>query len=705
MTVTRSAIQPSRLPSKAPVHAQQTPTRSLSISTSTSKHPSSIASSKAPAPSWSSYWKPSDHDVPRLTKTPWEEGRHKRNSTLRQSKTETQFPARIFQQLPREIYNCIVVQLEALHLQLNQACSACYLRDLHSLSLTSRAWDRATVMQMYQRIYVNGHDDRSQSQRRKLKGPGRLKLLRRTLRERHSMARLVQELHLPDFQTLYQQASIEREEIVNLVASLVMACPSLERLVGFHIPFTQSFDRLSYALATRSNLRERVWLLSESQDGYLDREDNDEVNDYYLAACDPMEHFIGLNSGHSLLTTIVLHQRSGDTGPTLNFRAIIGSLRRYPILQHLSVSGLPATSFTNVTLNALPSGLRSLRLENLPGINDKGLQKFATSHLATSLEKLVLINLELSSMITIMNILSKHLCRLQQFTIVQYRTPDLHSRSSISDLSSPFLEFLHFEFRSQSGPPIDPFSPEMRKSMEFPFTNSEPISCLATSFLAKNIKEGAFPRLRRIRIPHDPQGLIQAVCKPRATALLPSDTSLFTRPIHENTSHEYAIMVESHQSSEKQDSHYTIPPSPRADSAIDSPTFDLGPCSSAITPSKTRLAAQARILAARKNPLVVVRVYDPEGNVRIDTAIGGYLGDVKSNIMYDLKPDANRWPGSRDQTGPPQPEWITGIEDLADERTVVYDRTHQRHWGNCGHRVGGRVGRHSVRVEKLFSEH
>lgn len=698
----QSAPKPSTQAPGAQADQMQPPARSLSVSKTTPKRANSITSSKASAPSWSAYWKSQDDDIPHLTKTPWEAERYKRNSTWRRSGPEREFPARVFRTLPREIYDCIAVQLEALHLQQDDACSACYLEDLHSLSLTSRAWDRAATLQMYRRIYVIGHDDHSQSQKIRIKAPSRLKLLRRTLRERHSMARHVRELHLPDYQTLYRQAGIEREEIVNLVASLVMACPSLERLVGFHVPFTQSFDRLSYALATRPKLRERVWLLSEPADGCPDEEYEDEVNNYYLAARDPTERFLDLNSGHPLLTTLVLHRSSGDFAPTLNFRATIGTLRQLPMLQHLLISGFPAASFTNMTLNALPPRLLSLRLENLPGVNDKGLQKFATSHLATSLEKLTLINLEVSSLVTITNILSEHLSKLQRFTIAQYRTPDLHSRSSIPDFYGPSLRFIHFEFRSQSGPPIDPFSPETRKSMEFPFATPEPISCLATSLLAMNIKEGAFPVLRRVRIPHDPQGLVQALCKPRATALLPSDTSLFTRPIQQPVSRGYAIMIESHESPKKQNSPYVVPLSPRADSAMDSPTFEFSPTSSTFTPSKSRLAAQARILAARKTPLITVRVYDPEGEMCIDTGIGGYLGDIKSSIMYDLKPDSSRWPGNLDQSGPPQPEWITGIEDLTDERTGTQDKPCERHWGSCGHRVGGRVGYHTVRVEELF---
>lgn len=677
----------------------RTPVRSLSVSDTSPKHSNSITHSKATAFSVSEYWRPQSSDIPHLTKTPWEVGRYKKNSTWRRSTQKREFPAHIFEKLPREIYECIVTQLEKIHLHRDQACPSCYLRDLHSLSLTSRAWDKAVTPHLYIKIYVPGHENHSGSTKTKAHSPGRLKLLRRTLRERYPLARRVHELHLPGFQTLYQQAAIERKHIINLVASLVMACPLLERLVGFHIPFTQGFDRLSYSLATRPKLRERVWLLSEPEYDYAFEEDDDEVS-YYLAARDPTEHFLSLNSGHSLLTTLVIHRYPGDISPNLNFRAMVGTLRQLPSLQHLSISGLPATSFTNLALNSLPPGLLSLRLENVLGINDKGLQKFLTSCLSSSIERLALINLELTSLNTIANILSDNLGNLRRFTISQYRTPDLGSRMPIPNLASPRLHFLHFEFRSQAGPAVDPFSPGSRKSMDFPFVNTEPISCLAISLLATNIKGGAFPALRRVRVPFDPQGLIQALCKPRATALLASDTSFFTRPLQKLGSHGYAYKVEAHV--ESRDSSPGAPLSPRADSAIESPTFDTNLPPSTLSPSKIRITAQARILAARKVPLMQVRVYDPEGEICIDSGIGGYIGDLKSNIVYDLAPDASRWPGNLDQSGPPQPEWTVGIEDLVDERTAPSEWVRERLWGSCGHRVGGRVGINTVRVGELF---
>jgi hypothetical protein len=85
-------------------------------------------------------------DTPHLTKTPWELGRHKKQKSLKI--VDFQIPTKIFKTLPKEVYSCIIAHLEQIHLHREQACPACYLKDLHSLSLVSRAWDKATRAQM-----------------------------------------------------------------------------------------------------------------------------------------------------------------------------------------------------------------------------------------------------------------------------------------------------------------------------------------------------------------------------------------------------------------------------------------------------------------------------------------------------------------------------------------------------------------------------
>lgn len=333
---------------------------------------------------------------------------------------------------------------------------------------------------------------------------------------------------MPDFQALYLAASIEREEIVNLVASLVMTCPNLERLVGFHIPFTHSFDRLSHALSTRSKLKERMWVLT---DAYVEEDETEEncSQGYYHAACDPMERFLELNANYTNLSTLVIHREWPQSTTSLTYRAIVGTLKQLPELHHLSLSGLPPSSFPNLALNSLPPNLRSLRLENLPGINYRGLQRLSSSPLVLSLRSLTLIDLEIGHLDVLASFLSPQVPLLEDFSLSQHTAPILHAGPDTPTFLSPTLKRVHWELRSQAGPPLPLLSPVAPKDEHaFPFPNNEPIACLATRVLATSIENGLLPALRRIRAPHDPQGILQALCKPLGAALLRSDMSVFT---------------------------------------------------------------------------------------------------------------------------------------------------------------------------------
>jgi hypothetical protein len=83
---------------------------------------------------------------PHLTQTSWELERHKRQRHPKS--VEVQLSETIFKALPREVYECIISQLEQVHLGEDEPCPACQLRDLHSLSLVSRAWDKVTISHM-----------------------------------------------------------------------------------------------------------------------------------------------------------------------------------------------------------------------------------------------------------------------------------------------------------------------------------------------------------------------------------------------------------------------------------------------------------------------------------------------------------------------------------------------------------------------------
>jgi hypothetical protein len=90
-------------------------------------------------------------EVPHLVRTPWELERHKRNSVRSSRKRMTissEMSPNIFKRLPREVYDCVVEKLEQLHLAQDDSCSSCFTKDLYSLSLTNRAWDRAATLRM-----------------------------------------------------------------------------------------------------------------------------------------------------------------------------------------------------------------------------------------------------------------------------------------------------------------------------------------------------------------------------------------------------------------------------------------------------------------------------------------------------------------------------------------------------------------------------
>lgn len=509
---------------------------------------------------------------------------------------------------------------------------------------------------------------------------------------------------MPEIQALYLNATIEREDIVNLVASLVMVCPELERVVGFHIPYTHSFDRLSHALSTRPKLKERVWIMADPR---VDEEDDDEdpTKVYYHAACDPTERFLELNSNEGHLSSLVLHQESARPTIDLTYRAIIGTIHQLPSLRHLSLSGLSGASFSNLALSALPPNLQSLRLENLPGVNEKGLQRLSSSDVVLSMKSLALLDLEIMDSATIAGFLCPHLSLLKKFSFAQHEAPSLCVGPETTVFQSRTLECIHWEIRSQVYPPptlLSPFALDHQQSSLFP-SDDEPEPCLATRLLATGIADGLFPALRRIRAPHDPQGVLQALCKPLATAFLRSDASFFA-----TTSQSTHPPAPSISSASENSSTYSLkqflstePDEMRTDSAVGSPSSAYftdnvkeAPLITAPIPARSRFAAQARVLAARKDPYLVIRVINPDNIVQSEETIGGFLGDLKSRIRYDLKPDQER--EAMDDEDESAHEWITGIDDVMGEWNIA------RGYSGCRHGVGGRVGRKAVDVMELF---
>lgn len=346
-----------------------------------------------------------------------------------------------------------------------------------------------------------GQDSKEHTKKYKMKTGVRLKLLRRTLRERSYLAQHVRELKVP---RLHVEGDALRKEIISIVASLVMACPNLERLVGFYPVYTHGFDRLTHALSTRKKLKEQMWLIGEN--AAITQRSQKQLAPGLM---DPeqKESFVHFHDAWASLTTLFLHspgfgilekdifvniRSDGDPrrlqGP--------GMLHRLPALKHLCISNFDMDDFDDFTLQHLPA-LHSLRLQDLEGITFWGLSEFSRTTNAFSLRNLSLVNLDVKYISAISNLLL-HLKNMTRFTLVQDSSPEVaEGEIAIQPIvASHLLEFLHWEI-------IVPGSANIN--------------------LANSIKAGGFPRLRTLRAPSDHLGLLQALCKPRAQIQLPGD--------------------------------------------------------------------------------------------------------------------------------------------------------------------------------------
>ena len=345
----------------------------------------------------------------------------------------------------------------------------------------------------YDTIHIVGSDSPAHVKKFKVKSGIRLKLLRRTLRARRVLAQYVRELKVPDIQSEMADRS---KETIDLVASIVMACPNLERLAGFHTVYDHNFDRLTYALSTRKKLQEHVWVIGENQEitnrsfkqlppGLMDRTQT--------AA------FIQFHDTWSSLHTLFLHsQKMG----ILEHDVFLDVFGRLPSLQHLYISNFDIDDFNDATLQALPA-LQSLRLQDLHGITDQGLSRFATAPASRSLRRLSLINLDIVSLLVISKLFA-NLTILERFTLIQESSPELPSDALVIQpiMASSSVTYVHWD-------------------VLLPGTGNDKF--------AHSILAGGFPALRTVRSPSDHQGALQAICKPRAQVVLATDKYSFAQ--------------------------------------------------------------------------------------------------------------------------------------------------------------------------------
>ena len=356
------------------------------------------------------------------------------------------------------------------------------------------------------------------------------------------------------------------KEIINVVASVVMSCPNLEKLVGFYPVYNHEFDRLRYALSTRKKLKEHIWIMGENSaitqrslkqlpPGLMDQEQVDGFQNYHRQ--------------WTSLTTLFLHSYKGGI---LERDVFSSTFQQLPSLQHLSISNFDIDDFDDMILQDLPP-LQSLRLQDLEGVTYRGLSGFARSPSAQSIRSLSLVHLDIAYLSTITTLLL-YLRHLTRFTLVQESSPTIPSNELVFQpiVGSLSLSYLHWDIlRAGSANPN----------------------------LASSIRANGFPSLRTLRAPSDHDGLLQSLCRPRATILLPSD---------------------------KYSKAYRTAHTPENPTPLSLNLFEA------------RKAAQARIDEARK--LIGFRVtVEEDGEVIEHYDFEGFMGTIGSKIWYTLEPD------------------------------------------------------------------
>ena len=471
-------------------------------------------------------------------------------------------------------------------------------------------------------------------------------LLRRTLRSSPQIGGIVHSLKVPA-----APAGAPPDDYHNLVASVVMACPNLERLVGLYPNYNHTFSRLFHALSTRSRLKDMVWMVDTpavQQQHSLRPRSGSKSNLKLPQELGPImpkltpgellpQHgaaFIDHHVNWRHLTTLAIHCQPGATlAPGTLLSTTLAFL---PSLQNLHLSRLPAAAFNDGNLAALPP-LKRLSLAHMPGVSSAGLSALATTMTSQSLEKLSLRHVNIDLLPALARVLS-NCVRLTALALVQNSPPVLPEDTFIwlmPYLASGSLRRLHWDITGQPS-----------------------FSSAADSLLARSIAAGGFPALHSLRTPNDPDGIFQALCRPQDRADVSADRFRGLGPnSYGGPATGYGLGRPGTPGSP------TKLPGPGAGGGPRTPTSPMFPrgdgpgvvlreCSDL---RESRLAAQARLEAARRLPRYFVNVIDEDGTLCEKFGIAGFLGTVESRITYDLMPDV----GATDESG-----GLVGVTDL-----------------------------------------
>ncbi|KAI3395907.1 hypothetical protein diail_692 [Diaporthe ilicicola] len=587
-------------------------------------------------------------------------------------------PNELFNKLPVEVLRLVLDHVRRLHLEGedgggggsgSSSCATCWMRDCCAVAVGNIRLLAVAREALYSDIQLVGRESPQLAKKLSKGGGGgggaplqqhaaRLVLLRRTLRANRSLAAVVRSLKVP---ALPDGASVEPRRYHDVVASVVMACPNLERLDGFYPSYRHGAEsHLLHALETRRKLKEMTWVVeaapeaSAEQDGARaggkkatssskkrqskkpppvsppTAEDSSSsssiIPDHYPMTTAHANRFVMRHDNWKELTHLTIHCLPGAR---MAPRGIIGAtLSLLPGIDSLYLSHLPASSFGDESLLGLPRALKRLGLSHCAGVTAAGLSAFSACAAAAPLESLTLIHQDVDGVDALVRVLAR-LGRLETLSLVQAAAPAVGDDPFLfmPYLASRSLRRLHWDILESGGGGGGGGG------------STTTTTTRADDVLARSIAAGGFPRLRSIRAPNDPDGRFQALCKPQERADLAGDRyrnpGLAGQATTNNNSSSNQVnssaedlggAVGARSSSDTKDSGKEL--------LVGPPLREYGSDLHA-----ARLAAQARLEAARGFPRFEANVVGEDGEVVSSEGLAGYVGDAASRIRYCLTPD------------------------------------------------------------------
>lgn len=531
--------------------------------------------------------------------------------------------------IPQEIHDNIIRFLRVSHENGKEAtCSTCLARDLSAYSLVSKSWHRAAIRHMYARIRINGAESSAAVKKTKKKSEtSRAVALLRTLTARPDYAAFVKELKLPE----YNRETTPEAEVLKLLdttGGIIRCTPNLERFLGPYSSVGGGWSNVvNKALSGCISLREQVLIFSEdkSERSKLERS----------------REFAAMHERWMNLETMVL-QGCGQE-PDVDF---VGAFVNLPKLKNLMISNFKLGDSAALALQAIPDSVESLRLENLQGLTGRTLHAFAISRKTKGLGSLALVNIRMTKI---------------QDLISLFRLPNLKSLTIADSTDMPYFDETEMtnDFVEQMTNSV--FCSLSLESLHWDIL----VHPFLETALANSISGGKLPGLRTLRAPSDRVGTLQAVCKPRESISLASD-SIYESPTRasypttssaQNTSSATASRPPSHKSAFL--SPGSAAPSPNVsrrssiNSQTSSPTSTTSPSVATLkafgkskpefqpfprTLHSARLRAQKRIERARQDTLIQIMISE-EGITKETISLRRFMGNVKSKVTYSLTPD------------------------------------------------------------------